>query len=252
MIFDCFMFWNERDILALRIGVLNSVVDKFVVVEATTTHAGVPHTPCLMDCLSTVSPEVKNKIVHVIVEDMPKCDGNRWPLDSFQRNAITRGLKDCKANDLVIISDVDEIPDPEQVKLRKCGGYECQISNYYLNTIEEGGWVGPVMMHVHQILSAGPQYIRDHRFDYQRINPGGWHFTYSGDEQAILKKLGAFTHTEWDTPAGRIAVLEGRKNLTSFVSKKHMRIDDIAKGYYPKYLKENIETFKHLCYPVGD
>lgn len=112
-VYDCFMFFNELDILELRLNILNDKVDYFVLAEATTTHSG-EKKELFFGKNKERFNKFKDKIIHVVVDDMPKIiNGDRWPQDTFQRNAVIRGLKDCKDDDIIMISDLDEIPNLE-------------------------------------------------------------------------------------------------------------------------------------------
>ena len=109
-IYDCFTFYNEFEILEIRLHELASIVDYFILVEATKTHSGV----CKPLFFSENRDRYKcfsDRIIHVVVDDMPiPDDGNRWLLENHQRRCIARGLMHCRPNDLILISDVDEMP----------------------------------------------------------------------------------------------------------------------------------------------
>jgi beta-1,4-mannosyl-glycoprotein beta-1,4-N-acetylglucosaminyltransferase len=113
-IYDCFTFFNELEVLEIRLNILNDYVDYFVIVEATKTHAGKPKELYYLKNKNKFK-KFENKIIHVIVDDMPEIKESRWELENFQRNAIIRGLKNCEPDDIILISDVDEIPNPEKI-----------------------------------------------------------------------------------------------------------------------------------------
>ena len=119
MIYDCFTFFNELDLLEIRLNVLNDVVDKFVLVEATTTFSGTPK-PLYFNENKKRFDKFASKIIHVIINDTPiqpkTIIGEYWSWEFFQRNAIVRGLVNCKETDTILISDLDEIPNPNQIK----------------------------------------------------------------------------------------------------------------------------------------
>ncbi|MFA5934671.1 MAG: hypothetical protein WC827_02185 [Candidatus Paceibacterota bacterium] len=117
-IYDCFTFFNELDVLEIRLNILNDKVDYFVLVEATTTHSGKKKELYFENNKSRYS-KFLNKIIHVIVDDMPELKDDRWVLENFQRNAIMRGLSDCKEDDVIMISDLDEIPNIKDVNYIK-------------------------------------------------------------------------------------------------------------------------------------
>ncbi|MBV5330446.1 MAG: glycosyl transferase GT17 family protein, partial [Chlorobium sp.] len=113
MIFDTFIFFNEIELLDIRLNILNDCVDRFVLVEATKTFQG-KHKPLFFEQSKHLFERYKDKIIHVVVDDLPV---NAAPFDReyFQRDAILRGLDGCGSEDLIIISDLDEIPNPEVI-----------------------------------------------------------------------------------------------------------------------------------------
>ena len=114
-IFDCFSYWDEDLLLKLRLNILSDYVDYFVIVEGNKTWQNNPKK--LRFDLKKFEI-FKDKIIYVPVDDMP--DGNNpYSRENFQRNCINRGLIDADDNDLIIISDLDEIPNPKKIKLFK-------------------------------------------------------------------------------------------------------------------------------------
>ena len=113
-IFDCFIFYNEIELLKYRFELLKDVVDTFIIVEANITFSGKPKEMYFKNF------GVKNIIYKVV--DLPfKNPTNEqvWENEKFQRNFMETCLKDILDDDIVIFSDVDEIPDPETLKMLK-------------------------------------------------------------------------------------------------------------------------------------
>lgn len=115
-IYDCFTFFNEIELLELRLNLLNEIVDYFVIVEADKTYKN-EEKPFNFERNSSFFKKFLNKIIYVKMYDLPDidCSVSRevWDLEFFQRNGIMRGLDGCNREDIVIISDVDEIPNPK-------------------------------------------------------------------------------------------------------------------------------------------
>jgi beta-1,4-mannosyl-glycoprotein beta-1,4-N-acetylglucosaminyltransferase len=110
-VYDCFTFFNELDILEIRLNELDPVVDYFVLVEATKTFSGQPKKLIFHENNARYSAFL-DKIIHVVVDDMPPVLTNdRWKLEIYQRRSISRALTKCENDDIILISDVDEIPD---------------------------------------------------------------------------------------------------------------------------------------------
>ena len=117
---DCCMYFDENLILDLRLNILNNYVNKFVIAEATKDHTG--KNKKLNFDIKNFS-KFKDKINYIIVNDLPmnlKTFKKNWPVhhlrDQYQRNALSRGYRDCNDEDLIMISDIDEIPDPKKIK----------------------------------------------------------------------------------------------------------------------------------------
>jgi beta-1,4-mannosyl-glycoprotein beta-1,4-N-acetylglucosaminyltransferase len=122
MIYDCFTFFDELDLLEVRLNELSDVVDRFVLVEATQTFQGDPK-PLHFQMNRSRFAAFEDKIIHVIVEfpdELPKPFSKdfsqAWLREFYQRDQISRGLVGAKASDLVIVSDVDEIIKAEKLK----------------------------------------------------------------------------------------------------------------------------------------
>ena len=114
-IYDCFTFYNELDLLEARLNILDSRVDYFVLVESTRTHSG-EEKELVFEKNKERFARFSKKIIHIVVDDMPEVRGNnRMASDNFQREAIMRGLSTCNAEDMILISDLDEIPNLEDI-----------------------------------------------------------------------------------------------------------------------------------------
>ncbi len=116
-IFDCFTFFNELDILELRFDILDPVVDYFVLVEATKTHHGEEKRLYFHENRERYK-KYEEKIIYVLVEDTPEYKGEcDMGIVNYLRNSIMRGLVDkARPDDYILVSDVDEIPNPELLK----------------------------------------------------------------------------------------------------------------------------------------
>ena len=111
-IYDCFSYLDENFLLDLRLRVLNDYVDYFVIVEGNKTwQNNYKKLKFNLDLFK----DFKNKIIYIPVEDLPDGD-DPYLRENFQRNCISRGLKEAKDEDLIIISDLDEIPNLEKLK----------------------------------------------------------------------------------------------------------------------------------------
>lgn len=111
-VFDCFTFYNEFELLELRLNSLNNIADYFVLVEADKTHNNTPK-PFYFDERKSEFEKFLPKIRHIKVNMNIDWQGvGDWSIENAQRNAIAKGLEDAEPNDFVFISDLDEIPHP--------------------------------------------------------------------------------------------------------------------------------------------
>ncbi len=114
MVYDCIPFFNELDILKLRLNILNPIVDRFIIEEATVTFSGEPKELCF-EKNKEMFKEFLPKIEYIVVDNSP-LDVTTHVRDNFQKNALERGLKGASDEDVIILSDVDEIPNPKVLK----------------------------------------------------------------------------------------------------------------------------------------
>ena len=263
-IYDCFQFFNEEHIVDLRLNILNKFVDTFVIVESTINHQG-QNKKLNFDIKKF--PKFKNKINYIIVDDTPKDiikphTGGESLVEQHQRNSLIKGLKEASDNDLVILSDVDEIPDLNKLKefdKNKYAVFSQKMFMYKLNllNLRESNWHGSKICLKKNLKS--PQWLRNLKFkkypfwrfdkprNIQIIKDGGWHFAYLHTAQNISRKIKSFAHGEFN-----------KKNLTDEkeIQKRIENKEDIFnRGYdlkkididetYPDYIRQNLELLKN-------
>lgn len=194
MIVDAFTFYNEIDMLKLRLEYLDPVVDYFVVVESTMTHRGQPKDLYFKNSIAEFQ-KWSDKIIHVIVEDNPE-GTDPWLRENHQRNCIIRGLDQFDDDDIVMISDVDEIPSVKAIRDHdQTYSIDMITFNYSLNFIQTfERWFGTVVTRKRDVVEKGAQYFRDTRSRFPMLEYGGWHFTSFGDKEFIANKLKNFAH----------------------------------------------------------
>ena len=232
MIYDTFLFFNEFALLDIRLQELEAVVDKFVLVEATRTHSNCPK-PLYYTENRNRYAAFHDKIIHVVVEDTPDTP-DAWAIERFQRDCILRGLAQCRPDDLILMSDVDEIPRASVVQqavrsMRYSRGFGANVLHALLKQriVTRGLRHWLKRRHPYVRVFALTPYIyflncvcvdqtfpatrlvyyrdlglpRDLRRWHGEILPnGGWHFTCMGGVETVLEKIGAFAHQEYNTP----------------------------------------------------
>jgi hypothetical protein len=260
-VYDCFPFFNELDVLEIRLKELWDVVDVFVLAESNLSHSGKPKEYIFENNKERFS-QWMSKIRHIKVEDMPETEDS-WVRERFQRVCLDRGLYDMEPEDIVIVSDCDEITRAEIVTLIKEdeNNYDKYILNipqfqYKLNYMK----VYNVSKNANIMVTRGRCYSnaqqeREWTFFWNAkpentvfVDHGGWHFTYLGDDQHAITKIQNFAHTETDTPD-----MIKRHNIKWFIQNKYghhgpndseryewVQLDD----YFPECVTSNVEQYK--------
>jgi len=279
MIYDCFTFFNELDLLEIRLNILNDTVDKFVLVEATKTHSG-KNKPLYFEQNKERFKKFCDKIIHIVVDDYPEYETS-WTYENYQRNCITRGLINCKDNDIILISDLDEIPNPQIVtKYAKTDGIKLLEQNmyyYFVNCINVDSLIWPLgtkilsykdFLHsldnieikyndyLIQKLNEGttPTKIRMY-LDVKHIKNAGWHFSYCGGVEAIAYKIKSFSHQEFNsTEYTDLSEIEKRiKNGEDIFGRKEFKYEIVKlDSSFPKYILDNKEKYSHLIYNISE
>jgi len=228
-IYDCFQFFDENMILDLRLNVLNDFVSKFIIVESKYLHSGTEKKP-VFDIKNF--SKFKDKIIYILVDKMPerlhdinesskgdekdnKIIDNALKFEINQRNAISKGLSDAEENDLIIVSDVDEIPNLKDNDLRGISRKIIQFKQkmyYYKFNLRytNKSWFGSRACLKKYLIT--PQWLRETkqrkypvwRFDIlfskkkynniHHVENGGWHFVNIKTPEDIEKKLKNFIH----------------------------------------------------------
>ena len=290
-IFDCFMYYDEDLILDLRLNLLNNYVDEFLIVESLYTHSG-ERRKLLFD-INNYS-KFKNKIKYIILEKVPedllvlnekdteheknsKYILNAVKRENLQRNTISEGLTSASPEDIVIISDVDEIPNLENNKIKdiknKIIFFKQKFFYYKFNLkLNNFVWHGSKACRKKDLIS--PQWLRNikdkiypfWRLDtlfsnkkYQSvkiINNGGWHFSNIKTPADIEKKMKTYLHhREYDlNPIGEKKISEIIKEKKTIYNLKNdmksnkfdltekLVLADIEE--LPYYLQKNIKKYK--------
>lgn len=249
-IYDCFTFFNELELLDLRLHHLYDTVDFFVIVEGDHTFAGKP-IPSLIKQNWDKFSWAKDKIRHYVVplEPNPK---SRWDNEELQRDSLSIGLYDAEPDDLILQGCVDEIPrlevfkDPLDLTMLELDNFY-----YYLNGKDIGEsakYPCPVLTRKKNIID-GLNNLWLARYEYPLTHNAGWHFSYTGGVDTIIKKLESASHSELDTDFYKdkdrlkMALDLGK----DFIDRpdhifEYVKIDDS----FPEYLVNNKDKFKHL------
>jgi hypothetical protein len=198
-IYDAFMLNDDLDVLECRLYELESIPNlTHVVVEADVTHQDDPKPSHLSDNWQRFSPW-HDRIHRVWATGLPtaKEAPDPWAREHAQREWIGHGLAGADRNDVLLQSDVDEIPSTLVLRnLRPNGMIALQqrMCCFAVDWLHPDPWYGPVAARVGQVRQFGA--MRDARNTCPHIGGGGWHFSWLGGDDANLRKLNAFCHPE--------------------------------------------------------
>ena len=285
---DCFMYYDEDMILDLRLNMLDKFVSYFVICEANFNHNGSKRE--LKFDIKKFS-KFKSKIIYLPLYFQPnniktinemdsqliknsKILDNALLRENFQRNYLQNKIKDFQDDDLIIISDVDEIPNLEKFTYKsKITIFEQKMFYYKLNLLHENfKWYGSKITKKKHLLS--PQWLRNvkskkypfWRIDiflsktkYNNINfikDGGWHFTNIKSPKDIHFKFSNFLHhLEYEESNLKIEDLEKmiKERKISYnhsLDKKgnkwnsSISLKKVGDEFLPNYLNKNKSKYK--------
>jgi beta-1,4-mannosyl-glycoprotein beta-1,4-N-acetylglucosaminyltransferase len=258
LVYDCFPFFNELDILEMRLNILSDIVDRFVLVEADRTFSNIEK-PLLFENNKARYAQFLGKIIHIKITDYPEYK-DAWNMEYYQRNKIIDGISGCGTNDVILISDVDEIPHPDAIKQYKENGTGLyaliqDFYNFYLNykrcvfrtwDLAKIARYGDIKK-----LNYTPQQVRDCKAGKVIAN-GGWHFSCLGGIAAIKYKMSAYSHQEYNNEkyvSDKILEEKIRRGLDIYNRKDYrFRPVKITNAAYPAYIANNKEKYSGYIY----
>lgn len=245
MIYNVFPFFNELELLELRLEELSSVVDKFVLVEATRTFTNNPKLLYFEEYKNDFK-KFEDKIIHIIVDDLPVY-GSTGDRDLYHKNACIRGLTNCAPDDIILISDADEIFRKEAVieyaPRKEFCVFDLTLYYYWLNCLAPHRWVTCKMVPYQMFLDGQTVWNLRVINAPTMIPNGGWHFSWLGGPERVYLKLHSFAHTEWSHLTFEYVedcVNKGKYLLDPPFDMKFAPIDDS----YPSFVRENLDKFK--------
>ena len=290
-IYDCFMYYDEDLVVDIRLNCLDAYVDKFVIVESKFTHSGKKR-----DLLFNINKfkYFKNKISYYILDHEPsgieivndkddegiksgKYILNAAKRENYHRDFINTGLKEAEPEDLIMVSDADEIPNLENLNFKKIKNklilFQQKMFYYKLNLyLDAFGWYGTKACRKKNLIS--PQWLRnikDRAYPFWRIDTlfskikyqnihfvedGGWHFSNIKNAKAIEKKLKSYLHhREFDIEPLSVEKIDSiiKEKKTIYDLKVDQRVSKFNKGQklttidlklLPDYIQKNIEKYK--------
>jgi beta-1,4-mannosyl-glycoprotein beta-1,4-N-acetylglucosaminyltransferase len=250
-------FFNELEILEVRLYELAPVVEGFILVESTHTHTGKSKPLYYQEN----KERFKDYNIHAYTVPMPYVgdpDHDQiWMNENYQRNALLAGPSQ-NPDDLLMISDMDEIPNRELVPtlIAEPGKIEHRWSYYYLNMIlthRNPFTYGTVFADRRTVERVSPQRLRECQFspDMPYVY-GGWHLTYMGGPERIKTKLESFAHSEFNS-----SFYKNKKRIEKHMKKGQDLYDRGGMDFhlipmddsFPHLVREQPEKFKDMIAP---
>ena len=280
MIYDCIPFFNELDILKLRMHILAPYVDKFVIEEASVTFSGEPK-PMIFAQNRQLFNSFTDKILYVPVEDNPPELTTTHERDKYQKNQLIKALDNCSPDDIIIFSDVDEIPNPKALKeiienfdpdkvyhltqrmfycflnMEEISGKLLSITGEFPG-VDKKQWLGSKVCSFGKLPKEGIVYLREVPTkdpSSVRVADGGWHFGYMGGNgeknvaRRISEKVQAAAHQEYNESKYLKEAVDrllcGEDIFGRDAKFIRVEIDET----YPDYLREHMEEYDYLIAP---
>jgi beta-1,4-mannosyl-glycoprotein beta-1,4-N-acetylglucosaminyltransferase len=272
-IFDTFIFFNELDLLELRMNILDDVVDYFVIVEATVTFTGKKKPLYFAENRERFKKWEHKIIHHVTVDDNETFekywDGvqyhrsmmendiyklpTHWQRECFQRDSAIYALLDpASDDDIIITSDADEIANPKVIKIidewfNPNNHYVLRGPVYYycLNLLCETKWMGPRVSTMKMLKSMGVDKLRQSHPNAWSIDDSAWSWSFFGGADHVREKMDAYSHQEHNIPQFRDSMEQRiEKGLdpydrTYLYNPAVVPIDDT----FPEYIIQNQDKF---------
>jgi len=290
-IFDCFMYFDEEVVLDLRLNTLYKDVDYFIIVESNFTHKGdkrrlkFDHQKFskFKDKIIYLIYDEKPKKIEIINDNDPESEKDRKYIfnaiyrENSQRNFIHNGLKIADNEDIILISDVDEIPNLKNINFKKFKEkfifFNQEMFYYKFNLkLPNHNWVGTKSCKKKHLKS--PQWLRnikDKKYPFYRldvffsetkssnvrfIDKGGWHFTNIKTADEIRHKLKSYLHhREFDVNPLSITEIDNliKNQQAIYDLNVDKRVQKIGHGNklerydlkkLPSYISNNLEKYK--------
>jgi beta-1,4-mannosyl-glycoprotein beta-1,4-N-acetylglucosaminyltransferase len=283
-IYDCFLFFNELDLLEMRLNIMDPYVDYFVITEASVTHSGIPK-PYNFEANKEMFSKFLHKIIYIKNDDIPndfvnlpqienpdsyegQCVKKIHELiesqnglfnrqtepyfgrDFFQKESIRKGLENCQDNDIIISSDLDEIPNPEILKnideyldKAKFFTFVQKTYYYYLNFLKESNWKGSRLALYKDVKDYSYNKLRAQQ-NYDLEN-GGWHFSFMGGPERVRTKIASYSHQDLNNQYVMASVESNiEKGMDPFFRGGLAKVE--IDNTYPEYLLNNLDRYSHM------
>ncbi|AOE41723.1 benzoate transporter [Pantoea agglomerans] len=285
MIYDCFLYYDEDILLEMRLNTLEHVVDRFVIVESRYTFTGKRREKLHFDIEKF--DRFRDKIIYIVNDIAPRFyqqafksnssvvnagETDPWENEATARNQIMQGLAGAQDDDIVIVSDVDEIPRPEAIKAfshqHLCTTLHQQYFNFKFNVrvLNEDGTPRCATLAkmvtcktLRDFFMGQPELLRNVKrrgtpirenwwrwkwlnFRTKTVKNAGWHFSWVMSDERISEKMSSISHTERNCPEFNNPDHIRRcveNNIDIWNRPRRMEIVPVTSEHFPAWLVEN-------------
>lgn len=278
-VYDVFTFFNEIELLEIRLEILDKVVDKFVLIECVETFSGNPKT-LYYEKNKNLFEKFNHKIIHHVTYNPPKSfddlrnrlfDSNcdelekqicfqaltstnvprnelHWLKEFYQKENIRRALLGLDDDDLCFITDLDEIWNPnlnyDFVDDAKIYKLKQLAYSMYLNNRSSEPWAGTLLTKYKNIKNSCLNHLRTpNKTEYEYIDNGGWHFTFMGGPQQVKLKIESYGHQEYNKESIKNNIENRISSNVDVLGRTNFNFW-VDESELPEYLKNNKE--KHI------
>ena len=285
MIFDCFLFFQEIDILLIRLDYLYDLVDKFIIVEAAESFTGKKKEFIFEKNIKLFEKYIdkihyhkiddrhknyksiteflinKNEMIYSKIKffmhnhDYYDKEKIHYILDSYHRECIHIPLsKICNDDDLIILSDLDEIPNRKIIKnirdIKKPLVCKQNEFKYFLNLYSNNNWLGSTILKYTDLKATSLNIIRRESNKFNIVFPGGYHFTSIGKEKDIINKIENWGHQEFNQKIIKKNLMKniktGRDIFYRFGQGKNKIVSFDNRKIYDQEIVQIINNFQNL------
>lgn len=282
-IYDSFLFFNELDLLEIRLTMLEPYVDYFVISECDYTFSG-KEKPFYFEDNKDKFSKFMDKIIHIkhyktneyndlpnIYEDnkkiifdnliknylniknTPETDNGKehWCREYLQREYVGLGLSECNDDDIIIFSDLDEIPRPEIIKNISKLNIKCEKYfvysvglQYYINNLSNTNWLGSVISSYGNMKNVSLNNLRKYRGNYTPIQNGGWHLSFMGGVERIKMKLDSYGHQEYNNDSVKSNIESRLKQNTDILNRNNYSSrPEIEQCYFEDMIEFDLNNY---------
>lgn len=252
MIYDCFRFHNEMDLLEIRLNELRDVADRHVIVESSGTFTGGSKPYYLDEWLAKdIFAPFLGKITRVKISNEHGTNAvlNDWG----QADAILQGLHEARDDDWIIVGDCDEIPRASTIEsLKELSGpmqLVMPMYYYYANVKMIDRWDYAKLAPKRDVVRLLPRHLRCLR-DLPALEHAGWHFCWLGGIEQMRLKLKSTAHTEYNVPEfSDPEKMSARVQALTDLFDREMPLTPVPlDDSFPSHLIHNKSRFNHLIH----